>query len=840
MSIYQFRHDRAGYTGALRVHIESTAPYGAAGAAGLGQGNGFADGIINLAGELKAADGTAYSAAGTAPGEGFIPPEHRLTVYRGSTPISSLSFVPIETSTGIVDINTLLSQGRAVAATPEQLLSLAAVAEELANQNDTYGQTLTAIQLGLDDLEQAQADVQAAYNALAILSATGVSATSKTLLDAKFAAATVGQTGFDTATGNIYIKNSGASNWGTAVTTLVTPAYAGRLATENMLPDGGNLGLFGAGLKFNVGANWTPPVQGTPGPLGGKSILNTPGGWLALNTLRDPISLPANRGPVKVWVYAKFLAGHSNNIYITVINSAGQELLSSAEGATIASLSSTTPKVGTTSDGYGIYEITSKATWPADAVAFGIQLNLNFTKAAGQSEVGGVLIFPAASVPADPSVINPVSRGQRAGYGEEDVRRELYATQPYVLPTASQRLYEWVFDLGVVNVQSDVYAFKVTTDFDMLRRSIPLIDAALALRDDRRSPVTPDFMGVTRPLWGTDSFQPSVDGNMYSARVLASPPHPGVLVHYPLHQALLIYPILLWVEAVEQSQFTPTDLTAKAASYKTLALESLHALDDLYADSTHATNTDNSLLAGEGRYFMRFNTAATGGMRDGYSYIPGGIECPINMDATVAAALFVAYRLTRGFGISPTPEATGFMTKALGIMRRIKRDLYVMDGVHVWHYTRRGTWQNLAWTTTTPVVNPYTSGWTGYTSNSANLIGYGEDFGHVSGTLRGIKECVETAGSVFTRDEVAGMSRTIMSIYWSTPRFMRSFYLPTLEQGWNKGLTAVDHKVPPFAPDLSWPAQFDARLAQQLREWYATGFLTRRYAVGIMRWHGLL
>ncbi|QLG11727.1 hypothetical protein HLB42_21485 (plasmid) [Deinococcus sp. D7000] len=156
MSTYQFRHDRAGYTGPLRVHIESTAAYGAAGLAGLGQGQGFADGIINLAGLLKAADGSDYNAAGTAPGEGFIPPEHRLTVYRGATAISSLSFVPVETAPGIVDINTLLSQGRAVAATPEQLLSLAAVAAELEQQNGTFGQTLTAIQAALADTEQSQ------------------------------------------------------------------------------------------------------------------------------------------------------------------------------------------------------------------------------------------------------------------------------------------------------------------------------------------------------------------------------------------------------------------------------------------------------------------------------------------------------------------------------------------------------------------------------------------------------------------------------------------------------------------------------------------------------------
>lgn len=173
MSTYQFRHDRAGYTGPLRVHIESTAAYGAAGLAGLGQGQGFADGIINLAGLLKAADGGDYNAAGTAPGEGFIPPEHRLTVYRGATAISSLSFVPVETAPGIVDINTLLSQGRAVAATPEQLLSLAAVAAELEAQNGTFGQTLTAIQAALADTEQYAGGVTIRDNLAAITGADG-------------------------------------------------------------------------------------------------------------------------------------------------------------------------------------------------------------------------------------------------------------------------------------------------------------------------------------------------------------------------------------------------------------------------------------------------------------------------------------------------------------------------------------------------------------------------------------------------------------------------------------------------------------------------------------------
>lgn len=679
---------------------------------------------------------------------------------------------------------------------------------------------------------------QTLLNTLLTLSGTGVAAGSKAALDGLFASATLNQVGTDLATGNVYQKVSGASSWGSPIATLVTPTTLQNTATVNLLPEGNDVLVHGGGLQPYKGTAYVPPVRGGKGPLGGDIAMNTDGGWSAWTVLPNVLPVPATGETVKVRIYMKPLAGHQNNVRLNPITKNQTELFGTeSSGITITTATAT---VGTTADGFGIYEFTSK-TWPADCLGFIIAVNLNFTKLAGQSQLGGVIVTPSSQTVRKDTALPTMPRGPRSGLSEREISQEIDNASFYAIPTEASKLTEYCFDTAQVGIWADVQSFRASSNYNYLLRSMPMIDAIIALRDDRRSSARADFRGIVRPLWGTDQFQPRTDGDLYAVRdINAVPLHPGVYVHFPLHQALLVHPILLWIEAVRGSQAMPATLTTAATTYLTRCLEVIdHLCANNYASSTHETNTDPSpMLAGEGRFFMTYDSSQPVANREGYSYLAGGIEMPINMDSQVSAALYAAYRLTRGTGTAAATAAAGYKDKADSIMRRVKRSLYSMEGFTGWRYTRLGTWQQTPWTTTSPANNPYLKGWSRYTNPATNATAYGEDWDHITISLRGIRECWHTS-NIFTQEEVTGMARSILGAYWLHPQSMRSYYMPTPELFWSR-TTGISNAPGITSPELAWLTAYDTRLSGLLREWYASGRFNRRYAAGHLRAHGIL
>lgn len=157
---YEFQHDRAGDTAKLTVSFQVQDRHGPMGAAGVGSSGGWLDGEIDSDGKLTAVGGGEYRAPAARPGVDPTSPEVRLTVRRAGTPISSVVFRPVLASAEAttLNVNDLLRSGRAVAATPEQLVSLSAA---LA---DTRAAIEESRQVNADTA-QARADLKAQQDA---------------------------------------------------------------------------------------------------------------------------------------------------------------------------------------------------------------------------------------------------------------------------------------------------------------------------------------------------------------------------------------------------------------------------------------------------------------------------------------------------------------------------------------------------------------------------------------------------------------------------------------------------------------------------------------------------
>lgn len=155
MSQLVFQHDRAGYTGPLRATVRSEASHGALGAAGLGPASYPQEWELEANGNLP----STAQIAGVAPGGGPMPPLHRLTVYQGARPISSVTFYPIETAPGIVSVLSLLRAGQAQVAAPEQLAALSTMLDDGTAKLQEMDQALadTAQQQAANDQSTAQA-----------------------------------------------------------------------------------------------------------------------------------------------------------------------------------------------------------------------------------------------------------------------------------------------------------------------------------------------------------------------------------------------------------------------------------------------------------------------------------------------------------------------------------------------------------------------------------------------------------------------------------------------------------------------------------------------------------
>lgn len=119
MSVLKFLHDRAGDTSALTFELAADGAHGAVGPLGISPRTGFARGIIDAQGWAKAQGGSDYIINEAE----LVGANYRLTVLRGTTAISSISFVPAAIN-GIVDVNSLIREGISEVATPQQLLAL--------------------------------------------------------------------------------------------------------------------------------------------------------------------------------------------------------------------------------------------------------------------------------------------------------------------------------------------------------------------------------------------------------------------------------------------------------------------------------------------------------------------------------------------------------------------------------------------------------------------------------------------------------------------------------------------------------------------------------------------
>lgn len=125
----RFKLDRNGDTAPLRVSIQSDAPFGALGAAGLGRASEIPEGKLDENGFLRALDGTPYLLPMARLGIDPEPPPHRLMVRRDDKIIANVRFSP-KADTAMLDINEQLRQWGPAAIMPGTLDSL----REMMNQ----------------------------------------------------------------------------------------------------------------------------------------------------------------------------------------------------------------------------------------------------------------------------------------------------------------------------------------------------------------------------------------------------------------------------------------------------------------------------------------------------------------------------------------------------------------------------------------------------------------------------------------------------------------------------------------------------------------------------------
>lgn len=125
------------------------------------------------------------------------------------------------------------SQAAGDAVTAAELAEGAAgTANQAAGAATTAAQRVTDAVLDLTDIKvdlaQSGARADAAVNTLSKSTSLGVLRADKTALDAAFAAAPVGATGTDNATGDVYLKTQGATDWGAMITNLSSGAVSVR------------------------------------------------------------------------------------------------------------------------------------------------------------------------------------------------------------------------------------------------------------------------------------------------------------------------------------------------------------------------------------------------------------------------------------------------------------------------------------------------------------------------------------------------------------------------------------------------------------------------------------
>jgi hypothetical protein len=614
---------------------------------------------------------------------------------------------------------------------------------------------------------------------------------------------------------------------------------ASLLARENLIPEGLDATNNRVFSQVTTGGTYFAAVSGPIGPFGNPVLQTQDGKAVQAVSGRTGMPwFPVNSASVKCRFYVPPGAGHNIAANVVERNAALTQTTTQ-----ICSHLTTTRKIGTLTSPAGTFDVYEwTVTWKPDSIEWSMYASLNYTSLAGITLWAGMWAIPGDQNFADPGI---VYNRKIPSYGIPDpfistqIQAALDAPSVYTPPTpSSPAAYLRMFGANDTGIMIDVYDWTATGNTAYLTRTIPLLDAYRDLRDDKLATPLVDFTGVVRKAWGADAYQSLTDGVYASGTNLASPPHPGVIAHWPLHMAATVWPALRWVEAVNNSKTVDATLVTKAAEVKIWALEALHEFDSQFATETHITNTDpNPLQAGEGRYFLKYDPSKAGALREGYLYVPGSTELPLNMDMFVAAALYVAARVTRGTANTASAESLEFLNKADRILRRYKRSLYRGIGFLGSYYSRQGTWVASGYTASTS-GSPSFNGWTGYTTIAAGASGsqtVGEDSDHMCYNLRAIAEYRKTSQNVIlTQDDLNGIAGQFFAFWphWSAQR--ARYYLDTPTGVYLNNLTLVAGP-----PDAIWAelADVEPRIAKWLREWYRnppTVAFTRAGTVGML------
>ncbi|MCP2015610.1 hypothetical protein L1280_002778 [Deinococcus sp. HSC-46F16] len=267
LPVLNYKHARDGDDSDLTFEITADGPHGAIGQDGVSARVGFPVGRINEAGWAVSEDGSPYRLNSTE----VAGITYRLTVKRGRTAVSSVTFTPGAVA-GEIDVVALLRAGQAQLATPEMLGSLTGLLTE--------GQTL------LPELRQTQAEA---------LKIAGVDPEFRSLT-AALAAPTYAQW---TARGQPeYIIGSLVQNGAVQIVAYPTGAIYGR--GEQVAPAWVPVGepTVTATTLRNRGPVYAPDVlRGIATPTERAYRLNEA---LALHRDRREMYLPAEAGPYTI------------------------------------------------------------------------------------------------------------------------------------------------------------------------------------------------------------------------------------------------------------------------------------------------------------------------------------------------------------------------------------------------------------------------------------------------------------------------------------------------------------------------------------------------------------
>lgn len=635
---------------------------------------------------------------------------------------------------------------------------------------------------------------------------------------------------------------AGATPTRSAGLETASPLYTRRVTTRNLIADGLNPTTQQSALKWQTSSGYVvPETVTTGGPLGYGYARNPVGAKINATMLpygTAPLPKVVGTG-IKVRLLIKQASGHWFVVTMAERNAGGTITYTN-----LISHVTPTKKIGTY-NGYDVYE--ASLTWRGDTVDWSLNCAVNYQPSAtGQSEFGGLWTVRAdeefADWPRVSPVLDPVYNNLDY-LSESQIRAALYTPSTQPVPTAATApAPAYLYGVGDLAIMGYVRKYMATGDVEFLRSAVPYVNGIISIRDDNRSPQRVDFTGIVRKLWGTDYFQSVTDG-VISGSAGTNPPHPGVNQHWQVHTGVICWALLRYAEVVSwipNISSTAPDINTAATNAKAAALEALHEWDGQFATETHATNTDPSpMLAGEGRWFVKYNSSLPTAQRDGYAYVPGGTELPFNMDCMMAAAVYVAARVTRGTADARSAESAAFLDKADRVMRRLKRSLFQRAGYTGYHYQRQGTW--------------FASGYTNGQAGSPGALGttailsispppfsgaqfVGEDTSHLMHTLRGIAECVQTTDTpIFTPDDLAGLGRTL-TYYWPNWFKQRQDYLETPTKNYPQGANTT-----PVTNGMEWSLMpLDPRARGTLRQWYAQGMVNREAWAASLRLAGII